>query len=212
VHGNAKVVGGNAMVDCVDCSVPLTESSIECLVNAGIKIVGRHYTTDDTCLTLAEARLISAAGLQIIAIYESSAPSRVGNSMQDGEGDWSSAVAIANAVQQPAGSLIYIHIPFADPTPYTSLIYYLQGFGEAGPQAPGIYGSAEVCELGMGQRLSFGAWQTEPHGGFDRYMVRQQASGQSLCGVICNTAQLSGSTKVSIYNPVDIGSFTVPAA
>jgi hypothetical protein len=200
------------MADCVDCSVPLTESSIACLVNAGITIVGRHYTTDDTCLTLAEARLISAAGLRIIAIYESSAPSRVGNSMEDGEGDWSSAVAIANAVQQPGESLIYIHIPFADPTPYTSLIEYLQGFGAAGPQAPGIYGSAKVCEFGMGQTLSFGAWQTEPQGGFDRYMVRQQASALSLCGVICNTAQLGGSTKVGITNPVDIGSFTVPAA
>ncbi|HEV7485123.1 MAG TPA: hypothetical protein VGQ65_05535 [Thermoanaerobaculia bacterium] len=65
------------MADCVDCSVPLTESSIACLVKSGITIVGRHYTTDDTCLTLAEARLISAAGLQIIAIYESSDPSRV---------------------------------------------------------------------------------------------------------------------------------------
>lgn len=202
--------------DVVDCRVPLTESVITCLVSNGIKYVGRHYTGDHTSLTLAEAQLISAAGLQIIAIYDSGF-TNLTYGAEGGSGDWSAASTQAAAAQQPAGSLIYFNCPsniFDDLSKYTGTVQvYLQGLVGSTDQnyVMGAYGSSLACNFCVVQQSAFGAWITSDNSANQvSYYVRQQASGVSLCGITCNTAKIVGSAPKS-GNGTVIGSFTVPA-
>src|SRR5438045_976761 len=91
----------------VDSSSACSASTITCLQEESISFVGRYYSRTTQIsgkkLTAAEAELLSAAGLTIVAVYEDGPTSYSYFSASRGTADADGAVQQAEAVGQPEG-------------------------------------------------------------------------------------------------------------
>lgn len=145
-----------------DCATPLTAALAAKFKADGYEFVCRYLVPSGwKQLTKAEADAISAAGLQLISVYETTADRALGG-YAAGLADGAKAVEVAAAVGQPKGSRIYFAVDFdARAGQMQTVIDYIRGCSEATPDyTTGVYGSAAVVQAVMIAGVCSGYWQT----------------------------------------------------
>nr|WP_315250645.1 glycoside hydrolase domain-containing protein [uncultured Duganella sp.] len=168
----------------------------------GIDFAMRHYTHQaGKSLSLAEARALTDAGIQLGAVWEAPDAHLRYFSRAQGCADGAAAYLMAQSViAQPSGSAIYFAIPQAVETG-EAVIHYFDGinqaFSAAGPSERsyqvGVYGSAACCEAMLARGLATVAWLAEQEGG--EYNLKQLHAatlsvddGQRISvGMVCNS-------------------------
>jgi hypothetical protein len=112
-------------------------------------------------LTRSEAEFITAAGMQIISVFETSA-SRAAKGTAAGRADGAAAYKEAQLICQPTGTAIYFAVDYdAQPADYDSIEAYLRTAGEQIPgYEVGVYGSYAVIEEMARRGAAKHFWQT----------------------------------------------------
>lgn len=187
----------------VDSSSACTSSSIACLQSSGIAFVGRYYSRtthiEGKKLTASEAQLISAAGLQLVTVYEDGPTSYSYFSASRGSDDAAGALAQAAAIGQPSGSAIYFTVDYdaADDEIANNITAYFQAIAAAlGEYRVGVYGSGAVCTAITNAGLATYAWLAQSTGwsgysAFTTWSIKQGAEG-SVCGLNSDTDTARG--------------------
>lgn len=145
-----------------DCSTPLTAATAAAFKSDGYDFVCRYLVPSGwKRLTLEEAELISANGLQMVSVFETTADRALGGSaagLQDG----ATAVQVAAQLGQPEGSAIYFAVDFeATSEQMQEVIEYIRGADEASPGfLTGVYGSYAVIEAVRAAGACTHFWQT----------------------------------------------------
>lgn len=144
--------------------------------SSGLDFVARYYRKPDSRwpgLSANEARVLSALGLNVVAVFESHSQHRDYFNYARGYWDALQAAQQAKSVGQPAGSAIYFAVDFdargADILPVD---YYFRGIANglaaAGGGRPeykiGVYGSGAVCESLKGGGVAQYAWLSNSTG------------------------------------------------
>ncbi|MNC28517.1 hypothetical protein D3C76_761440 [compost metagenome] len=145
-----------------DCAAPLNKALAKQFREDGYEFACRYLVPSGwKRLTRPEAEGISAAGLQIVSVYETTASRALGGRAA-GLADGAIAAQTALAVGQPPGSRIYFAVDFdASARQMDTVIQYIKAAGEASPKfRTGVYGSAAVVEAAMAAKACTGFWQT----------------------------------------------------
>jgi hypothetical protein len=145
-----------------DCATPLTQDTALLFRADDFEFVCRYLVPSGwKRLTKEEAEAISAAGLQIVSVFETSASRALGG-RNAGIADGTAAKQAAYTVGQPAGSRIYFAVDFdATPSQMGAVLDYIKAASEATPEfLTGVYGSAAVVEAAMSAGVCSGFWQT----------------------------------------------------
>jgi Domain of unknown function (DUF1906) len=130
------------------------ESRAQCLVQSGVVYVARYFSTStNKAMTRGEAVALSAAGLQLISVYEDGAdPSKFNRELGIFQGQ--KALAQAKDIKQPPGSTIYFAVDF-DPNEdmiNNSIVPYFEPVKSTLQSDPsnyynvGVYGSGLVLD------------------------------------------------------------------
>lgn len=145
-----------------DCATPLSLDLAKRFKTGGHEFVGRYLVPSGwKALTAAEAKAISAAGLQIVSVFETTEDRALGG-RTSGINDGYTAAKVARDVGQPQGSCIYGAVDF-DPTDaqMPKVIEYIRGFSEATPNyTTGVYGSHAVVQAVRAAGVCSRFWQT----------------------------------------------------
>lgn len=148
----------------IDCATPLTASAAKQIAAAGYKFAARYLvpaTYTWKRLTLTEAQAITAAGMQIISVFETTADRAKGGAAS-GQADGAAALKEAQAIAQTAGSAIYFAVDYdAQPADYNAIEAYLKAAASqiAGYEA-GVYASYAVIEEMYKRGACKHFWQT----------------------------------------------------
>jgi len=150
-------------IDARDVSNELKESRLD--------FVARYYRDPASrwpTLSAAEARMVSSAGMSLVAVWESHSHKRDYFSYASGYYDALAAHRQAKAIGQPAGSGIYFAVDFnaQEPDVRGPLDQYFRGVhtslaaaaGQAREYRVGVYGSGAVCDYLKRSRLAEYAW------------------------------------------------------
>ncbi|WNR47032.1 glycoside hydrolase domain-containing protein [Paenibacillus roseipurpureus] len=145
-----------------DCSTPLTAQKATAFASNGYQFVARYLVPSGyKALTKQEAIAISAAGMNVVSVYETIANRALGG-RDAGLEDGAIALQVASQVGQPEGSCIYFAVDFdATPSQMAAVIAYIQGASEATPTfTTGVYGSYAVMEAVRAAGACSHFWQT----------------------------------------------------
>ncbi len=150
-------------IDARDVSNELKESRLD--------FVARYYRDPASrwpTLSAAEARMVSSAGMSLVAVWESHSHKRDYFSYASGYYDALAAHRQAKAIGQPAGSGIYFAVDFnaQEPDVRGPVDQYFRGVhaglaaaaGQAREYRVGVYGSGAVCDYLKRSRLAEYAW------------------------------------------------------
>ncbi len=150
-------------IDARDVSNELKESRLD--------FVARYYRDPASrwpTLSAAEARMVSSAGMSLVAVWESHSHKRDYFSYASGYYDALAAHRQAQAIGQPAGSGIYFAVDFnaQEPDVRGPVDQYFRGVhaglaaaaGQAREYRVGVYGSGAVCDYLKRARLAEYAW------------------------------------------------------
>ncbi|WP_027085391.1 DUF1906 domain-containing protein [Cohnella panacarvi] len=148
----------------IDCAQPLTASVAKSLVAAGQTFAARYLvpiTYKWKRLTRAEAEAITAAGMKIISVFETTA-NRPAGGAKYGTEDGKAALAEAREIRQPAGSAIYFAVDYdAHPRDYDAIEAYLHAAAsQLSGYKVGVYGSYAVIEEMAKRGAAKHFWQT----------------------------------------------------
>jgi len=148
----------------IDCATPLNAATIKSLVAAGIGFACRYLVPEQYAwkrLTRSETELITAAGMQIMSVFEISASRPIGGAAA-GQTDGAAAYKEAQLIGQPIGTAIYFAVDYdAQPADYNAIETYLRAAGEQIPgYAVGVYGSYAVIEEMARREVAKHFWQT----------------------------------------------------
>lgn len=171
----------------------------------GIDFVIRHYSHQSgKSLSLAEARALTDAGLQIGVLWEGPDMQLGYYSRAQGCADGAAAYLMAQSViAQPSGSVIYFAVPDAAALDGAAIRYFEgvnQAFGAAASgerqYLVGVYGSAAICEGMLARGLATLSWLADDgEQAYDGYSLRQRRAavlpvddGQRISvGMLCNS-------------------------
>lgn len=148
----------------IDCSTPLTASTARQIASAGYRFAARYLVPQEykwKRLTRAEAEAITAAGMQIVSVFETTANRAAGGAVY-GNSDGAAALREAKAIGQPEGTTIYFAVDYdAQPDDYDAIEAYLKA---AAAQIPGyqagVYASYAVVEEMAKRGACAHFWQT----------------------------------------------------
>lgn len=136
----------------------------------GIDFAIRHYTHQaGKSLSLAEARALTDAGIQIGVVWEAPDAHLSYFSRAQGCADGAAAYLMAQSlIGQPSGSAIYFAVPDLAGVDQAACRYFEgvnQAFGAAGPSERkylvGVYGASACCEVVLARGLASVAWQAD---------------------------------------------------
>jgi hypothetical protein len=151
------------MIQGIDCATPLTAELAAKFKADGQEFVGRYLVPKGAwkALTRPEVEAISAAGLKIISVFETTA-GRPKGGYEAGLEDGATALTVAAEVGQPPGSCIYFAVDFdAMPSEMWTIIEYLRGCRETTPgYTIGVYGKYEVMIAIANASVADKYWQT----------------------------------------------------
>jgi hypothetical protein len=177
------------MTKGIDCSTPLTAATAAKIAAAGYGFAARYLVPQGYFkrITKAEAEAITAAGMQIVSVFETTAARPAGGA-KNGYVDGVAAYGEALAIGQPKGSAIYFAVDYdAQPDDYDSIDAYLRA---AGSQIPGykvgVYGSFTVIEAMLSRSAAECGWQTYAWSRGKKSALAnifQHLNGQTLAGV-----------------------------
>ncbi|CAM3751919.1 DUF1906 domain-containing protein [Cohnella lubricantis] len=148
----------------IDCSTPLTGAKARQIAAAGHQFAARYLVPQEykwKRLTRAEAEAITAAGMQVVSVFETTANRPAGGAVY-GNSDGVAALKEAQAIRQPQGSAIYFAVDYdAQPGDYDAIEAYLKA---AAAQIPGyeagVYASYAVVEEMAKRKACKHFWQT----------------------------------------------------
>ncbi|MBV7534265.1 DUF1906 domain-containing protein [Duganella sp. sic0402] len=178
----------------------------------GMDFAIRHYAHQaGKSLSLAEARALTDAGIQIGALWETPDAHLSYFSRAQGCADGAAAYLMAQAViTQPSGSAVYFAVNFVPDADEIDgpVSRYFEGVNQAFHAASaserqyqvGVYGSAACCAAMMDKGLATVSWLAEQDSGagdYTGYSLRQLAGavlavddGQRISvGMVCNSAE-----------------------
>lgn len=155
---------GDVKMKGIDCATPLNAATAKSLAAAGMRFACRYLVPEKYAwkrLTRSEAELITAAGMQILSVFETSA-SRPAGGAAAGLADGTAAYKEAQIICQPTGSAIYFAVDYdAQLADYNAIEAYLRAAGEQIPgYAVGVYGSYAVIEEMARRGAAKHLWQT----------------------------------------------------
>lgn len=142
------------------CDYSFSRPNIATLVSLGIKFAARYYSTPGNAknLTSAEVFALTAYGIDIVSVFETSAGA-AGGGFAAGRAAATSAGAQARALKQPLGTCIYYAVDYdantADVAPYFEGIYSVHN-----GYSVGVYGGYYVCSGIRNLHPSIYTWQT----------------------------------------------------
>jgi hypothetical protein len=156
--------------------------------NAGVKFVCRYLSPDTTgkTLTRAEAETLTAGGLWIVAVWESTAARALAGTGA-GQADAVEALRQAKALGMPADRPIYFAVDFdAQPSDQPKIDAYLSGAGNVlGRDRMGMYsGIGPMIRCFDAGLITYG-WQTYAWSGGkwdSRAQIQQYKNEASLAG------------------------------
>jgi len=165
---------------------------------SGRKFICRYYANSGKKrLTADEAKILSAAGLTIVVVWEDGFPTKAAYfSRAKGVDDGTSAYHDALSLSQPKGSAIYFAVDFDAPSTDIAAViseYFrgiADGFSTISQGNPnyriGVYGSGSTCSSLLNQNLATYSWMAMSKGwqGHDcaNWNIKQKP-GKSLNGV-----------------------------
>jgi hypothetical protein len=152
------------MTKGIDCSTPLNAATAKDIAKQGYLFVARYLVPEIYAwkrLTPSEAKAITAAGMQIISVYETTANRATGGASA-GHEDGAVALNEARLVGQPTGSAIYFAVDYdAQPQGYDTIEKYLEAATQQIPgYSCGVYGSYAVVEEMAKRKACQSFWQT----------------------------------------------------
>jgi hypothetical protein len=173
----------------------------------GIDFAIRHYTHQaGKSLSLAEARALTDAGIQIGVVWETPDAHLSYFSRAQGCADGAAAYLMAQSViGQPSGSAVYFAADFdPDETEIAGPVSrYFEGVNQAFHAASpterqyqvGVYGSARCCATMMARGLATVSWVADEAGEYTGYSLKQLGGavlpvddGQRISvGMACNS-------------------------
>lgn len=155
----------------LDTSSPCDDDAIACLVDGGYSFVARYYSGTPGShknLTAGEAQRISAAGLQLVAVFENASTSLPYFTVARGQKDAVEALSMAASVGQPHGTAIYFTVDYDASSKDIAggITQYMQAVhaGIGGKYAIGVYGSGAVCAAMLKAGLAEYAWLSQSMG------------------------------------------------
>ena len=175
----------------IDLPTDARDVSME-LKGSRLDFVARYYRDPASrwpSLSAGEARMVSDAGMQLVAVWESHSHRPDYFSYAAGYSDAMMAYRQAKAIGQPAGSAIYFAVDFnaQEADLWGAVDHYFRGvlngfWAAAGGQGPqyrvGVYGSGAVCDYLKRARLAQYAWLSNStawsgYGSFTDWNIRQ---------------------------------------
>ena len=149
----------------IDCAAPLTAEKAQKFKELGYEFVGRYFCPDTKGnwkrLNKPEAEIISAAGLRLLCVWETTA-ARAGEGMAAGAVDGARAHNQALELGMPKNGTIYFAVDYdAQPAEFEAIAAYLKAASQqVGEYKIGVYGSYRVIEA-MFERFgdSIDYWQ-----------------------------------------------------
>jgi hypothetical protein len=197
----------------LDAAAACTSSMISCLQQNNIGFLGRYYSSTTHIagkkLTLDEAQIICAGGLQIVTVYEDAPTDYAYFSAARGTSDATAAMQQATAIGQPATSAIYFSVDYdAAPDEVTgNITAYFEAVRSAiaGAYGIGVYGSGLVCASIIEAGLASYGWLCGSTGYRDADYagwVIKQGLTESLCNASWDTDVAQG----------DFGAFSISAS
>ncbi|MDG0809745.1 DUF1906 domain-containing protein [Cohnella rhizosphaerae] len=152
------------MAKGIDKAAPVTAAQAKTLASAGYTFAARYLVPPAygwKRMTADEAKLITAAGMQIVSVFETTA-SRAASGADAGRNDGAAAYAEALAVGQPKGSAIYFAVDYdAQPKDFDAIEAYLKAAAkQVAGYDTGVYGSYAVVEEMAKRRACSHFWQT----------------------------------------------------
>lgn len=147
------------MTRCIDCATNTT-SYIPKLKDANIDIVIRYFGSSAwKCAARAEVKALKAAGIDIAAVYETTADMMLGGYAAGVKGA-KAVKSSLTAVEAPANAFVYFACD-TDTQDYAAVEAYLDGASSVlGVARVGIYGSYDVCKQALAGGHASKAWQT----------------------------------------------------
>ncbi|REK68015.1 MAG: hypothetical protein C6P35_03335 [Cohnella sp.] len=152
------------MTKGIDCAIPLAASTAKAIAAAGYAFAARYLVPERYAwkrLTKREAEAITAAGMQIVSVFETTANRPAGGGAA-GIVDGPEALKEAIAIGQPLGTAIYFAVDYdAQPKDYDAIEAYLRAASSAIPgYRAGVYGSYAVIEEMARRGAAKHFWQT----------------------------------------------------
>ncbi len=182
----------------IDCTTRITKTLADNLKAQGIAFICRYLVPASMAwkrLTKAEADVITAAGINILSVFESSA-NRASAGKTAGLTDGMAAMKEAQIVGQPVGTTIYFAVDYdAQPKDYDMIEAYLKAaYSQITGYNIGVYGSYAVCEAMHLRGIKY-CWQTYAwsKGKKSAYAnVYQYKNGASVAGITCDLNESYG--------------------
>ena len=147
-----------------DCGKFVTKISA-----AGVRFVVRYYShSAGKNLSFSEAKALSAAGVDLVSVWESAGDHAGFFTRNQGVDDATTAFNLAQGIGQPSGSPIYFAVDYdASQTELDAgILPYFRGVADgfaamdhgAGVYTAGVYGSGLVCSVLSGAKLVTHTW------------------------------------------------------
>ncbi|KMZ43998.1 DUF1906 domain-containing protein [Bacillus sp. FJAT-27238] len=148
----------------IDCAVPLTADKARAMAAAGMKFVCRYLVPASMQwkrLTRAEAEAITAAGMQVVSVFQRGTNDAAGGAA-NGQRDGAAAFQEAKQIGQPNGTAIYFAVDYdAQTKDYAAIEAYLKAAAKELPgYSVGVYGSYAVVEEMAKRGACKNFWQT----------------------------------------------------
>jgi hypothetical protein len=181
----------------IDLPTDARDVSLE-LKGSRLDFVARYYRDPAShwpTLSAEEARMVSSAGLSLVAVWESHSHRPDYFSYASGYNDALAAYRQAKAIGQPSGSAIYFAVDYnaQEPDVRGPVDQYFHGIaaGLAAAGGPdrdyrvGVYGSGAVCDYLKRARLAEYAWLSNStawtgYDDFTDWNIRQSGRSPSL--------------------------------
>lgn len=148
----------------IDCAQPIPAATANAIAAQGYRFAARYLVPAGYAwkrLTRKEAEGITAAGMTIVSVFETTA-NRPAGGANSGRADGQAAFQEASDIGQPEGTAIYFAVDYdAQPNDYDEIEAYLRAAtGELGKYRTGIYGSYAVIEEMRRRSAAQHFWQT----------------------------------------------------
>jgi hypothetical protein len=173
----------------IDCASKITKEIAEQLAAEGYCFACRYHVPKgyEKRLTEDEAKMISAAGLEILSIFETYA-NRALEGASAGEEDGAAALKVARELKVPESAIIYFAVDFdAQSADMDAIEAYLRAAkDQTTPYDIGVYGSYSVIEEMAKRYACKGFWQTYAWSYDEKsaYMnVYQYSNGEEAAGI-----------------------------
>ena len=183
----------------------LTQHAIA-IKQQGIDFAIRSYSHQaGKNLSLAEARALTDAGIQIGAVWETAGPHLNYFSRAQGLADGAAAYLMAQSViTQPSGSAIYFAVDFNPGSDEIEgpIMRYFEGVNQAfnaawpGEQQyqVGVYGSGACCQAMIGAGLATLGWLSEPR----EFLGSREYASYNLKQLASTILQVDDGRKISV--------------